>query len=527
MANYSTLKTAVQNVVKTNGTKAITGANLQSVLLSIINSVGGGGYIFKGVATPSTNAGTPDENVFYIGGAGTYANFGTSVTVPVGSIGVFKYNGSWTKETITMFAGIDDVPTAGSDNPVKSGGVYNVTNSLEQKIGPSQFQLTSNDVTTGYYRMADGNTTALAGYFISNPIRVYSGTVFTADNVSSFTGQSSVSILVEVDSDNNYISRLIRGRSAGTYTYTFQTSCYVSCSGHNNDLSKMSFSFSERITELENEVARLDAVDSVNLPVLSQTPIERIRYDCGLFSIFTSIGIIGDSYASGEMQGYHSDGTGYNVDMYEFSWGQQMAKMTGADVFNFSQGGQSARGWMKGNTARTWDKNDIAGGAHSNKKGCYFIDFGRNDKVLVENNTYTAGIGTVADINVTDYTLNADSFVGWYAQIIQALKQLDNRCFIFCITTANKNLYADYNAQVRNIVQFFTGQRVFLIDLETYAGVPNSQPWYFLRQHPSAAGYLFIAYEIMNYVDWIIRNNGATFIDTALVGTDIYYPSPV
>lgn len=111
MANYSTLKAAVANVVKTNGTKAITGANLQSVLLSIINSVGGGGYIFKGVATPSTSAGTPDENVFYLGGAGTYANFGTSVTVPVGSICVFKYNGTWTCEQIM----------------VENGGVFDIS----------------------------------------------------------------------------------------------------------------------------------------------------------------------------------------------------------------------------------------------------------------------------------------------------------------------------------------------------------------------------------------------------------------
>lgn len=123
MANYSTLKAAVTNVVKTNGAQEITGANLQTVLLSIIDSVGGGGYIFKGVATPSTIAGTPDQNVFYLAGAGTYANFGTSVTVPVGTICVFKFNGSWTNETITMFAGIDDVPTANSNSLVKSGGI--------------------------------------------------------------------------------------------------------------------------------------------------------------------------------------------------------------------------------------------------------------------------------------------------------------------------------------------------------------------------------------------------------------------
>lgn len=105
MANYATLKAAVEEVVKTNGTQAITGANLQTVLLSMINSLGAD-YQFAGVATPSTNAGTPDYNVFYIGGAGTYANFGTSVTVQDGYVCLFKYNGSWTKEQINVMGSL-------------------------------------------------------------------------------------------------------------------------------------------------------------------------------------------------------------------------------------------------------------------------------------------------------------------------------------------------------------------------------------------------------------------------------------
>lgn len=99
MANYATLKAAIADVVKTNGEQEITGANLQSVLLSIVNSIGAE-YTFAGVATPSTSAGTPDQNVFYIGGAGTYANFGTSITVENGHIGVFRYNGSWTNSSV-------------------------------------------------------------------------------------------------------------------------------------------------------------------------------------------------------------------------------------------------------------------------------------------------------------------------------------------------------------------------------------------------------------------------------------------
>lgn len=105
MANYATLKAAIADVVKTNGSQAITGANLQQVLLSIVNSIGSD-YLFAGVATPSTSVGTPDQNVFYITGAGTYANMGTSTTIPQGAIGVFKYNGLWSSSYIDIATSI-------------------------------------------------------------------------------------------------------------------------------------------------------------------------------------------------------------------------------------------------------------------------------------------------------------------------------------------------------------------------------------------------------------------------------------
>lgn len=102
MANYSILKAAVQAVVKTNGAQEITGANMQSTLLSIINTLGAG-YQFVGVATPSTTPpSSPDYNIAYIGGAGTYENFGSAVIVPAGSIGIFMYNGSWTVQYVAI-----------------------------------------------------------------------------------------------------------------------------------------------------------------------------------------------------------------------------------------------------------------------------------------------------------------------------------------------------------------------------------------------------------------------------------------
>ena len=103
MSNYSALKTAIQQAVYTNGNNEITGAGLQAVLLQIVNTVGDG-YVFKGVATAGTAPGTPDAKVFYIAPAGTYTNFGSSYTVPVGRIGVFYYDGSWVKTRITTYS---------------------------------------------------------------------------------------------------------------------------------------------------------------------------------------------------------------------------------------------------------------------------------------------------------------------------------------------------------------------------------------------------------------------------------------
>lgn len=104
-----------------NDNKLIEGLTIKQYLLTIIQSLTAG-YQFMGVATPSTNPGTPDQNVFYIGGAGTYANFGTSITVPQGQICIFAWNGSWTNTPIVVW-NADLVPTADSHNLIESDGV--------------------------------------------------------------------------------------------------------------------------------------------------------------------------------------------------------------------------------------------------------------------------------------------------------------------------------------------------------------------------------------------------------------------
>ena len=97
MGNYEQLKKAVSDVIKTNGNQEITGEIMQNTLLSIISTVGSNAT-FAGIATPTTNPGTPDQNVFYLASEpGIYINFG-GVELIDQVIVLINKSGNWVKE---------------------------------------------------------------------------------------------------------------------------------------------------------------------------------------------------------------------------------------------------------------------------------------------------------------------------------------------------------------------------------------------------------------------------------------------
>ena len=101
MSNYASLKATINANIKTNGNEEITGAIMNSVLTQMTDSLGAG-YQFAGVATPSTNPGTPDQRMFWIAlRPGTYANFGATV-IASGQIGVFTYASGWTYTVVSV-----------------------------------------------------------------------------------------------------------------------------------------------------------------------------------------------------------------------------------------------------------------------------------------------------------------------------------------------------------------------------------------------------------------------------------------
>lgn len=96
MGNYEQLKQAVANIIKANGNQEITGAIMQNALLSIISTIGNNAT-FAGIATPTTNPGTPDQNVFYLASEpGIYTNFG-GIELIDQVIVLINKRGNWVK----------------------------------------------------------------------------------------------------------------------------------------------------------------------------------------------------------------------------------------------------------------------------------------------------------------------------------------------------------------------------------------------------------------------------------------------
>lgn len=119
MANFSNLKNIIDQVVRTNGQGDITGANLNQTIQLMVTELGAN-YQYTGVATPLTNPGSPDQNVFYIAtSAGTYSYF-NDIVLPKG-ISVLRWNGSWSATTLYT---VDTGLTPNSEALVQSGTVF-------------------------------------------------------------------------------------------------------------------------------------------------------------------------------------------------------------------------------------------------------------------------------------------------------------------------------------------------------------------------------------------------------------------
>lgn len=253
----------------------------------------------------------------------------------------------------------------------------------------------------------------------------------------------------------------------------------------------------------------------------NEKPLDRLVTDGGYARIFRTIACVGDSLSSGEFESLEPNGgRGYH-DMFEFSWGQFMARTTGAKVYNFSRGGMTAKEYCESFAEANgfWDPEK--------KAQIYIIALGCNEcyqnKAFVDDEFDK-------NVDVNDWhNNNMDSFRGSFATIIQRYKEIQPRAKFFLVTMANdpSHAYTEQNVRSQRQAMYEMAEHFdncYVIDLYKYGPYYGDEfrKHFYLLGHLNPMGYALTADFILSYLDYIVRHNMDDFKELGYIGTDLH-----
>lgn len=256
--DYSTLKEAVQAVIRANGNNEITGPVLQSALMSMINSLGAA-YQFAGIAYDWTTPGTPDHNVAYIAGPGTYPNFNAAF-VPDESVGVFMYDGTWTIQITDIgrkiLTPVDYLKNSLFYHYVLPSLVWSSNGYHRHIVIPVTagqiYKITGGDEATSFAWLVSHAQTSTAG----DPAPVVEGS-------SVITVPANGTIYAEVPETARYMCIRSGNTNTGTGREALPASIYLAESELDKiyeDLAEMSQEIDELSGEIENITYPMDRI---------------------------------------------------------------------------------------------------------------------------------------------------------------------------------------------------------------------------------------------------------------------------
>jgi len=249
-----------------------------------------------------------------------------------------------------------------------------------------------------------------------------------------------------------------------------------------------------------------------------EKPLDRLVSGYSRTSVFRRIAFIGDSLSSGEFETINANGNKRYHDLYEYSWGQYIARKNGLTAYNFSCGGLTAKAYLEGFAAGRdlWNKD----------KACqaYVIAFGVNDLMNARME-----LGSTDDIDLLDYRNNKKTFAGYYGAIVSRYKEISPDAKFFFVTLPNDKIHGGGDVipgAVRllyDLAELF--DNAYVIDLYKYGPEYNEsfKKRFYLYGHLNPDGYIFTAELIDSYIDYIVRHNPDDFKNAGFIGSGIEY----
>lgn len=251
--------------------------------------------------------------------------------------------------------------------------------------------------------------------------------------------------------------------------------------------------------------------------MINEKPLESFVGSYSNTSIFRKIAFIGDSLSSGEFETVDDNGNREYHDLYEYSWGQYIARKNGLVAYNFSRGGMTAKWYLESFAEENgfWNK----------EKACqaYVIALGVND-IYNQN----MRIGDAEDITATEFA-DERPFISYYAEIIRKYKEISPDAKFFFVTFPNEGDRRD-KAKTEGMINALYAlskhfDNSYVINIYEYGPVYDDEfrEKYYLHGHMNPMGYIFTAKLIDSYIDYIIRTNPSDFRNVGFIGTDIEY----
>ena len=248
-----------------------------------------------------------------------------------------------------------------------------------------------------------------------------------------------------------------------------------------------------------------------------EKPLDVLKPDGGFVKTFRTVACVGDSLSSGELVSTNENGGNVYNDIYEYSWGQFIARACGSKVYNFSAGGMSAKEMIG-----SWgEANDI----WNRDKACqaYIFALGVND-VLNQHQP----VGTADDIDVAHPENSAATFAGWYGRVLLRFREIQPKGRFFLVTmpreSGDSEEVREAKRAVRDLLLAIAEkfEYTYVIDLFEYAPVYDETfcRYFDLGGHLSVMGYQFTAEIIMSYIDWIMRKYPEDFVQAGFIGFD-------
>ena len=249
-----------------------------------------------------------------------------------------------------------------------------------------------------------------------------------------------------------------------------------------------------------------------------EKPLDRIVEGYSNTSIFRKIAFVGDSLSSGEFETFKPDGSHGYHDMFEYSWGQYIARKNGLTAYNFSRGGMTAKEYVESFAeAKGFWSPDL-------KAQCYVIALGCNDIYNQHGE-----VGSLDDVDVNDYKNNKPTFLGYYAAIVSKYKELVPDAKFFFVTLPLDKKRPGREEQGKLVSEALTAlagvfDNCYVIDLYNYAPEIDEEFRYnFYHGHLTPSGYVLIAKLVDSYIDYIIRTNPRDFAEVGFINSGIQY----